>query len=183
MLRIVGGKHRGRRIAAPTGDFARPTTDRVREALFSILTSKDVLADARVLDACAGSGALGLEALSRGAAHVTFFDTSRRALGVISDNIAALGEQATTEVRQADATKPPHAPAPCSLILIDAPYRSDIAERALPALAAAGWFATEALIVIETARDGAPALPIGFHETDRRSYGATQLLFVEYGAE
>ncbi len=181
MLRIVGGKHGGRRIAAPAGDFTRPTSERVREALFSILDSKRVLDSARVLDACAGSGALGLEALSRGAAHVTFFDTSRRALKVVGDNIATLGVTAATEIRQADVTEPPKADAAdvCSLVFVDAPYRSDIAERALPALAAAGWLADGALIVVETERGADLALPEGFSEADRRHYGSTELIFLE----
>ncbi len=183
MLRIVGGRHGGRRIAAPAGDFARPTAERVREALFSILDSKSVLAGARVLDACAGSGALGLEALSRGAAHITFFDTSRRALKIVRENVATLGEASATDLRQADATNPPQAGTAdaCSVVFIDAPYRSDIAERALPALAAAGWLADGALIVVETEKDADLAIPIGFSATDRRSYGSTELHFVEYG--
>jgi len=181
MLRIVGGKHGGRRIAAPAGDFARPTAERVREALFSILDSKGVLAGARVLDGCAGSGALGLEALSRGAAHATFFDTSRRAVKVTADNIATLAEDAATEVRQADVAHAPPAAGACTLIFLDAPYRSGIAERALPALAAAGWLAGGALIVVETERGAALALPDGFSVTERRAYGDTELHFIEYG--
>ena len=182
MLRVVGGRHRGRRIAAPAGDLARPTSERVREALFSILDSKRALDGARVLDGCAGSGALGLEALSRGAAHATFFDTSRRALKAVGENIATLGEEAATDVRQADVTHPPPARAACSLIFLDAPYRSGIAEQALPALAAAGWLADGALIVVETERGAEPTLPDGFSETDSRSYGSTELHFVEYSS-
>jgi 16S rRNA (guanine966-N2)-methyltransferase len=182
MLRIVGGKHGGRRIAAPAGDFARPTSERVREALFSILESKGVLDGARVLDACAGSGALGLEACSRGAAHVTFFDTSRRALKVVEDNIAALGEESETDVRQADVTDPPKPDGAdaCSLAFLDAPYRTGIAERALAALAAAGWLADAALIVVETERGAELTLPNGFSEIECRHYGSTELRFLEY---
>ena len=182
MLRIVGGRHGGRRIATPTGDFARPTTERVREALFSILESKRLLEGSRVLDACAGSGVLGLEALSRGAAHATFFDTSRRAVKVVGDNITTLDEEAATNVHQADVTTPPKADGPdaCSLVFLDAPYRTDIAGRALPAFAAAGWLAEHALIVVETERGADVALPDGFSETDRRSYGSTELHFLEY---
>ena len=148
MLRIVGGKHGGRRIAAPAGDFARPTGERVREALFSILDIKRLLDSVRVLDGCAGSGALGLEALSRGAAHATFFDTNRRALKVVGDNIATLREEASTDIHQADVTDPPKADGAgvCSVVFLDAPYRTDIAESALPALAAAGWLADGAIL-------------------------------------
>jgi len=184
MLRIVGGKHGGRRIATPAGDFARPTSERVREALFSILDSRGVLDGAGVLDACAGSGALGLEALSRGAAHVTFFDSSRRALKVVGDNIATLAEEPSSDLRQADVTNPPKADAAqaCSLVFLDAPYRTDTAEQALAALAAAGWLAEGALTVAETERGADLPLPDGFNETDRRTYGSTELHFVEYGS-
>ena len=181
MLRVIGGRHGGRHIATPAGVSTRPTSDRVREALFSILEAKRPLAGARVLDACAGSGALGLEALSRGAAHATFFDTDRRALKVVEDNIATLAEQTSTDVRNADVTNPPQAMQACSLAFIDAPYRTDIASQALPALAAAGWLAPGALIVVETERGAALPLPEGFNETDRRSYGSTELHFLDYG--
>ncbi len=182
MLRVVGGRHGGRRIAAPAGDFARPTSDRVREALFSILESKQALGGARVLDGCAGSGALGLEALSRGASHVTFFDTSRRALKTVGENVAALGEQSAADIRQADATNPPKAEGSdaCSLVFLDAPYRTDIAERALSALAAAGWLADPALVIVETERNARLELPNGFSESDRRHYGSTELHFLNY---
>ena len=183
MLRIIGGKHGGLRIATPAGDFIRPTSDRVREALFSILDSKHALVGVRVLDGCAGTGALGLEALSRGAAHVTFFDTNRRALNIVNDNIAALDEAAATRVRQADVTTPPMAVADdaCSLVFLDAPYRTDIAERALLSLATAGWLGKNARVVVEAARDAGLALPEGFSETDRRTYGSTGLHFLDYG--
>ncbi len=183
MLRIVGGKHGGRRIAAPAGDFARPTGERVREALFSILDSKRLLDGARVLDGCAGSGALGLEALSRGAAHATFFDTNRRALKVVGDNIATLREEASTDIHQADVTDPPKADGAgvCSVVFLDAPYRTDVAERALPALAAAGWLADGALIVVETERGAELAFIVGFNEIDCRPYGSTELHFLVYG--
>jgi len=180
MLRIIGGRHGGRRIATPAGDLVRPTSDRVREALFSILESKHPLDGARVLDGCAGSGALGLEALSRGAVHATFFDTNRRALKAVGDNIAALGEDAATDIRQADVTNPPRATDACSIVFLDAPYRTDIAGRALPALAAAGWLAEGALIVVEAERGAGLALADGFSETDRRPYGSTELHFLEY---
>jgi 16S rRNA (guanine966-N2)-methyltransferase len=183
MLRIVGGRHGGRRIAAPAGDIARPTSERVREALFSILDSGRVLEGARVLDACAGSGAFGLEALSRGAAHATFFDSSRRALKVVGDNIATLAEETSTDVRQTDVTNPPKADTTdaCALVFLDAPYRTDTAERALAALAAAGWLAEGALIVVETERGADVALIDSFSETERRHYGSTELHFLEYG--
>jgi 16S rRNA (guanine966-N2)-methyltransferase len=182
MLRIIAGRHHGRRIATPTGDTTRPTSDRVREALFNILESKVEIGGAHVLDGCAGSGALGLEALSRGAAYATFFDTDRRALKVIGENIATLNEEKSTDVRNADVTSPPKAIADraCSIVFLDAPYRTDTPARALPALAAAGWLADAALIVVETERGAALPLPGNFNETDRRAYGSTELHFIEY---
>ncbi|NKB48213.1 MAG: 16S rRNA (guanine(966)-N(2))-methyltransferase RsmD [Alphaproteobacteria bacterium] len=181
-MRIIGGKHRGRRITTLPGDATRPTSDRVREALFGILESKYRIDGARVLDGCAGSGALGLEALSRGAAHVTFFDTDRRALQIVTENIATLDVASATDARSLDVTKPPNASQSeaCSIVFLDAPYRTDIAERALPALAAAGWFAVNALIVVETERAAELPLPEGFSENDCRRYGSTELHFVEY---
>lgn len=182
MLRIIGGKHRGRRIATPEGDAVRPTSDRVREALFSILQSKRDITGAHVLDGCAGSGALGLEALSRGAAHATFFDTNRLALKTVNENIATLGEEAATDVRQADVTNPPRAGETdaCSLIFLDAPYRTDIASRALTALAEAGWIAEQGSIVVETESAATLELPDSIRETDLRPYGSTKLHFLEF---
>jgi 16S rRNA (guanine966-N2)-methyltransferase len=182
MLRIIAGRHRGRRIATPAGDATRPTSDRVREALFSILENKIEISGAHVLDGCAGSGALGLEALSRGAVHATFFDTDRRALKIIGENIATLEEEASTDVRNADVTTPPKATADhaCSLVFLDAPYRTDIPARTLPALAAAGWLADSALIVVETERGAVVPLPDNFSEADRRAYGSTELHFITY---
>ena len=116
-MRIVGGSHRGRRLTAPKGDTVRPTSDRAREALFNILTHGHLSADgtsplpgARVLDAFAGSGALGLEALSRGAAYALFIDSDAKACAAIRENAKALGETGNVTVILADATKPPPCP-------------------------------------------------------------------------
>src|SRR5215470_256230 len=155
-MRIVGGKHRGRRIAAPEGHDVRPTSDRAREALFNILEhgpftvdGTSPLIDARVLDVFAGSGALGLEALSRGAAHLTCIETSATARSILRTNAKTLGETARVTVVQADATKPPTAAAPCSLAFLDPPYRSGLAAPALAALAARGWLADGAICMAE----------------------------------
>lgn len=181
-LRIIGGTHRGRRIEIPAGSDARPTGDRVREALFSIITSgigdAPDLRDARVLDACAGSGALGIEALSRGAAHATFFDTDRPARVQIGLNLDALGLSNQADVhRTADATKPPAGTA-CDIVFLDPPYDSDVAQTAPAALAASGWIAPSGLIVIETRRGTAIDCGPGFETVDTRSYGDTSLHFV-----
>jgi len=194
-MRIISGINRGRILAAPEGDITRPTADRVRQALFDALThaawaGRDRLIGARVLDGFAGTGALGLEALSRGALHATFLETSRPALQALRANIAICKAEAATTVIPADATKPPRASAPASLIFLDPPYaklaapdpeaepeppEAGIIPRTVAALAAAGWIAPEALLVAETARAApAPELP-GWELVDERAHGAAML--------
>lgn len=179
-IRIIAGTHRGRMIEVPPGDVSRPTGARVREALFSILQHiAPGVPESTVLDACAGSGALGFEALSRGAAHVTFFDTERTARETISDTAEYLGFDGITAIQRADVRHPPmNRKGPVDLIFLDPPYDSDIAAHAPPALAAAGWIGPESLLVIET-RQTAPVLPeSGFTVVDSRTYGATALFFM-----
>ena len=182
-MRIVGGVHKGRRLTVPSGDAVRPTTDRVREALFSMLTSGryggDRVRDARVLDAFAGSGALGLEALSRGAAHATFIDNAGTAAAAISANIALLGLDAQSRVIRADSTRPPPAPAASDLIFLDPPYHSESATAALVALSSAGWIAAHALVVLECDSRTEFTPPGGFAEVVSRRYGRTCLTFVQ----
>ncbi|MFC5354376.1 16S rRNA (guanine(966)-N(2))-methyltransferase RsmD [Azospirillum himalayense] len=188
-MRIVGGKHRGRRLAAPGGSDTRPTTDRTRESLFNILShadwgpdGADLLEGAVVVDAFCGTGALGLEALSRGAAHASFLDVGRAALDAVRANVAALGEGANTAILRADATRPPPPPLrPCTLGFLDPPYSQDLAPRALAGLAKAGWLAPGAVLVVEVAgRDPLP-LPPGFADLDERRYGDTRVQFLRYG--
>ena len=187
-MRIVGGRHRGRRLAAPPGDAVRPTSDRAREALFNILEHGSFaaggsrLAEKRVLDAFAGTGALGLEALSRGARHVSFIEQASEARKLLARNIAALGEQERATILPGDATAPPRAPAPVALALLDPPYGKGLGAKALAALAAAGWFAPDTLIVLEIGAKEVPALPDGFTLRDDRRYGAARLLFIETSA-
>ena len=129
-MRIVGGSHRGRVLNAPEGRDTRPTLDRVREALFSILSHASrwydddfhPLYDGVILDAYAGSGALGLEALSRGASKAVFFDTDRKAIAVIGQNITDLRVRYPARAQRADSTKPPRATAPASMAVLDSPY-------------------------------------------------------------
>ncbi len=156
-MRIVAGAFRGRRLAAPPGQATRPTADRVRQALFDMLlhapwAGREAVEGGHVLDAFAGTGALGLEALSRGAAHATFLETSRTALSTLRANIAACHAESRTTVHEADALRPPRGRA-CGLIFLDPPYGQDLVPRALTALAEAGWMAPGALIVAETARE------------------------------
>ncbi|HYM71387.1 MAG TPA: 16S rRNA (guanine(966)-N(2))-methyltransferase RsmD [Stellaceae bacterium] len=183
-MRIVGGRHRGRRLIAPPGDAVRPTSDRAREALFNILSHGDFaaaglpFADENVLDAFAGTGALGLEALSRGAAAVAFIETDRVALAALRKNLAALDEEDAAYVVAGDATHPPRAPYACAVAFLDPPYRSGIAAPALTALAGAGWLAPRAIAVVEIAAGEAFAAPEGFAMIDERVYGAAKLVFL-----
>jgi 16S rRNA (guanine966-N2)-methyltransferase len=182
-MRIIGGALRGRRLAAPPGEATRPTADRVRQALFDMLGHAEWAADslegARVLDAFAGTGALGLEALSRGAAEGFFFETDAAARRVLAANIASCGLGARARVMAADATRPPSG-TECSLVLLDPPYAEvGIAGRAVAALAAAGWIGAGALIVLEAAaKTDPPAL--GALVAERR-HGAARLLFFRAG--
>ncbi len=179
-MRIVAGRHRGRVLQAPSGPQTRPTADRVREALFNIIAhGAPSLAGERVLDAFAGSGALGFEALSRGAGHVTFMESDGAALAVIFANAKKLGVLDQVTVQRLDATKPPKAPTPCRLVLMDPPYKSGLARPALAALQAQGWLAADALVVVEVAAGEPFASPVaGLAIADERTYGAARLVFL-----
>jgi 16S rRNA (guanine966-N2)-methyltransferase len=182
-MRIVGGKHRGRRIAAPPGDTVRPTSERAREALFNILAHGRFAAarafeDARVLDVFAGTGAFGLEALSRGARFATFIEKDRQARDALAANIKTLGESGRTRLLAADATAPPRADGAYDLVFLDPPYRSGLAAPALEALWRTGWIAAHALIVVELAARGGFEPPDGFIALEERRYGAGRLVFL-----
>jgi 16S rRNA (guanine966-N2)-methyltransferase len=183
-MRVVGGRHRGRRLVAPPGDTVRPTSDRAREAMFNILSHGDFaaagspFADENVLDAFAGTGALGIEALSRGAARAVFIETDREALRALRQNLAALDEEDAADVVSGDATRPPRAPFACALALLDPPYRSGLATPALTALAAMGWLTPRAIAVIEIAADEGFSPPDGFTLGNERKYGAAKLIFL-----
>ncbi|MGE5506526.1 MAG: 16S rRNA (guanine(966)-N(2))-methyltransferase RsmD [Actinomycetota bacterium] len=181
-MRIVAGRHKGRRLAAPDGRDTRPTADRARQALFDVLAHSDrvELDGALVVDAFAGSGALGLEALSRGAARACFLETGAPALAALRANIAALGEEAAATVLRADATRPPPAPAACTLALLDPPYGKGLAEPTLTALAQAGWLADGALAVVELAAADPFIPPPGFETVDERRWGAARVMFAVY---
>lgn len=180
-MRIVGGKHRGRPLAAPGGRSVRPTSDRVRQAVFDILCHWALTDDpspvngAQVLDICCGTGAMGLEALSRGAAHCTFIDADRSALAIVRQNAAALGEAARADVRQSDAASLPRATKPASLIFLDPPYRAALVEPVLTSVVRQGWAAPDAIVVVETARADSPPDPVGFVPLDERLYGTTRI--------
>ena len=186
-MRIVGGRHRGRRLWVPPGDAIRPTSDRAREALFNILAHGRLaenglpFADAVVLDAFAGAGALGLEALSRGAAEAVFIERDRDALAALRRNIESLGETGRSRIIAGDAARPPRAAAACALAFLDPPYRSGLAGPALLALAEAGWLTADALVAIElAAREELPPAE-GFTLIDQRRYGAAQIVLLRRG--
>jgi 16S rRNA (guanine966-N2)-methyltransferase len=186
-MRIVAGRHRGRRLLAPPGETVRPTSDRAREALFNILSHGQMAAEgipfagAAVLDAFAGTGALGLEALSRGAAEAAFIEQDREALATLRQNIAALGEGGRSRIFPGDATRPPRAPSACELVFLDPPYRSGLAAAALTALDAAGWLVPHALAIVELAPREVLVPPTGFFPVDERVYGAARLVFLRRG--
>jgi 16S rRNA (guanine966-N2)-methyltransferase len=181
-MRIVGGELRGRTLLAPKSQSIRPTADRLREALFNILTHSydDAVEGARVLDLFAGTGALGLEALSRGAAFVLFVDDGAEARALLRGNVDALGAGGATKVYRRDATRlgPAYPMEPFSLVFLDPPYGKGLAEQALVSARDGGWLTSGVLIVVEEAVDSGFAAPAGFAEIERRDYGDTQLVFL-----
>jgi 16S rRNA (guanine966-N2)-methyltransferase len=183
-VRIVGGQFKGRALKAPDGRDTRPTSDRAREAVFNILEHADWspgLEGARVLDLFAGSGALGFEALSRGAGFALFVETDASARGAIRDNIEALELFGVTRIHRRDATdlgpKPAGLNEPFDLVFLDPPYGKGLGERALRRLHENGWTTLDALIVYECGADEAPT-PSGFAVLDERAYGAAKVLFL-----
>ncbi len=174
-MRIVGGRLRGRTLAAPKSQAIRPTADRLRESLFNILIHSygDPVTGARVLDLFAGTGALGLEALSRGAAFALFVDDGAEARALLRQNVEALGLAAATRIfLRRDATKlgPAHPVAPFGLVFLDPPYGKGLAERALVSAREGGWLIPDALIVVEEAAEAKFVAPEGYDEIERRRY-------------
>jgi 16S rRNA (guanine966-N2)-methyltransferase len=180
-MRVVGGRLRGRVLAAPKSAAIRPTADRLRESLFNILVHAygDPMTEARVLDLFAGTGALGIEAASRGAAFALFVDDGAEARALIRENVAALGLGGVTRIFRRDATKlgPAHPVEPFSLAFLDPPYGKGLATAALVSARQGGWLTHGALIVVEEAAKSAFALPAGFSELERRVYDDTQFVF------
>jgi 16S rRNA (guanine966-N2)-methyltransferase len=183
-MRIVGGRLRGRALAAPTSQAIRPTADRLREALFNILVHAygDPITGARVLDLFAGTGALGLEALSRGAAFALFIDDAAEARALLRENVAALGLGGVTRIFRRDACKlgMAHPVEPFSLAFLDPPYGRGLAEAALASARAGGWLTPDALIVVEEAASAGFAPPAGFDEVERRRYDDTALIVLRH---
>lgn len=184
-MRITGGFLGGRTLSAPSGITTRPTTDRVREALFDIIAHHDwgehignPLKDRIVLDAFAGTGALGLECISRGASQCVFFEKDRNALKCLRDNITALNVADKCKTLPLDVLRPPKTESPCSLIFLDPPYRKKLIPKALEALNLARWIAPQALIVAETSMGEALEIPAPLKLIFARNYGDTTLHFL-----
>lgn len=183
-MRVVGGRLRSRPIAGPKSDGLRPTADRLRETLFNILVHAygDPVMGARVLDLFAGTGALGIEAVSRGAAYVLFVDDGVEARSLLRNNTETLGLGGVTRIFRRDATKlgPVYPLEPFSLAFLDPPYGKGLAEKALAAAHAGGWFVPNALVVVEEAADAGFAAPDGFTELERRRYDDTEFVFLRH---
>lgn len=174
-MRIIAGEWRGRKLVAPAGSQTRPTADRTRETLFSMLASRIGSFDGlRVADLYAGSGALGFEALSRGAAHATFVEADRAALRAIEANVAALGASDRSAVRAASVSALP-ASEPFDLVFADPPYQPGSGTAAAEAVAKAGWLAPGGWMAVESQRGGAVAPPSGWEIDAERDVGRARL--------
>ena len=186
-MRIVGGEFRGRPLATPRSSAIRPTTDRTREAVFNVLAHRfaEHLDGARVLDLFAGTGALGIEAVSRGAAFTLFVDNGAEARALLRNNVEALGLGGVTKVYRRDATNlgPVHPMEPFSLAFLDPPYGKGLAEKALVSLRDGAWLTPGALLVVEETKVSAIAVPEGFEELERRAYDDTEFVFLRAGAQ
>ena len=185
-MRIIGGQFRGRSLVTPKGQGTRPTADRTREALFNVLAARDDFSfdGARVIDLFAGSGALGLEAMSRGGAWCLFVETDAGARGAIRDNIEALGLFGVTRIHRRSAAslgvKPASAGAPFTLAFLDPPYEKGLVLPALETLRDGAWLGDGAIVIVEQGKNETPAAVTDFTEIDRRAYGAAQIGLYRY---
>ena len=181
-MRVVGGRLKGRNLASPGSREIRPTADRLRESVFNILVHAygNPVEGARVLDLFAGTGALGIEAISRGAAFALFVDNGAEARALLRNNVEALGLGGVTKVFRRDATDlgPAHPLPPFSLAFLDPPYGKALAETALASLRDGGWLVPGAHLVVEEANAAAFSAPEGFEELERRAYDDTEFVFL-----
>jgi 16S rRNA (guanine966-N2)-methyltransferase len=184
-MRVVGGRLKGRSLASPASRDIRPTADRLRESLFNILIHAydDPIGGARVLDLFAGTGALGIEAISRGAKFALFVDNGAEARALMRNNVEALGLGGVTKVYRRDATQlgPAHPVEPFSLVFLDPPYAMGLADKALASLRDGGWLTPGALLIVEEAKAAAFTAPESFEELERRAYDDTELVFLRAG--
>lgn len=176
-IRIIGGRYRSKRLASPTDQTIRPTSERAREALFNILDHAGRVADARFLDLFCGSGAVGLEAFSRGAGNVWLID---RDTALASTNADTLGRPPNVHVKRMDAARLGRAPCRFDVVFLDPPYRSGLAPTVMSALAE-GWLTDGALVIVELAAKESLDPPPGFALEDERRYGAAKFLFLKQG--
>lgn len=185
-VRIVGGEFRGRSIAAPKTSSIRPTTDRTRESLFNILSHAhpEALDGVRVLDLFAGTGALGLEALSRGCRTALFVESGVEGRGVIQKNIETLGLQGRARLFRRDATKlgPAGTSGPFALVFADPPYGRELGEKALVSAARGGWLEDGALVILEEVAGAQPDPGEAFTFLESRAFGDTTMRFFRYNA-
>ena len=181
-MRVVAGRLKGRSLASPSSRDIRPTADRLRESVFNILMHAydDPIQDARVLDLFAGTGALGIEAVSRGAKFALFVDNGAEARALLRNNVEALGLGGVTRIFRRDATHlgPAHPVEPFSLVFLDPPYGKGLGEKALAPLQEGGWLAPGALLIVEEAKAAAFVTPEGFEELERRAYDDTEFVFL-----
>ena len=181
-MRVVGGRLKGRNLVSPSSREIRPTADRLRESVINILVHaySNPIQGARVLDLFAGTGALGIEAISRGAAFALFVDNGAEARALLRNNVEALGLGGVTKVFRRDATNlgPAHPLEPFALVFLDPPYAKGLAEKALASLRDGGWLTPAALLVVEEAKAAAFAAPDGFEELERRMYDDTEFVLL-----
>src|SRR3954453_4295538 len=182
-MRVVGGRLKGRTLASPSSREIRPTADRLRESLFNILVHAygNPIDGARVLDLFAGTGALGIEAISRGAKFALFIDNGAQARALLRANVEALGLGGATKVFRRDATDlgPAHPVEPFSLVFLDPPYGKGLSEKALLSLRDGGWLLAGALAVVEEAKASEIKAPEGCEELERRAYDDTEFVFLQ----
>jgi 16S rRNA (guanine966-N2)-methyltransferase len=183
-VRVIAGKWRGKKLETPAGNDIRPTSDRARGAIFNVLTHGKpaatgfLLKNATVLDAFAGTGAMGLEALSRGAKHASFMENANKSIEVLRANIDTCGAQHESDIQRADAANPPTAGRACSLILMDPPYGKELLGPSMEALSVAGWMAAGAICCAELGK-GEVFDPLrGFEILDDRRYGAARIIIL-----
>lgn len=183
-MRVIAGEFGGRRLINPTDNTVRPTSDRVRESMFAILASSypEAFDETRVLDVFAGTGALAIEALSRGAQYAHFIEQSPQSIALIKDNIDTLGIAKQTKIQRADATRlRPLGKLPSfNLIFADPPYAKGLAEKALTCLVEGGWLAPQAIVIIEEKANVTVIKPDGFFALDQRKFGDTNVVFWRY---
>ena len=182
-MRVVGGRLKGRNLASPSSRDIRPTADRLRESVFNILMHAydNPIEGARALDLFAGTGALGIEAVSRGAAFALFVDNGTEARALLRNNVEALGLGGVTKVFRRDASDlgPAHPVEPFSLVFLDPPYGKGLGEKALISLRDGKWLTPGALLVVEEAKAAQFVAPDGFTELERRAYDDTEFVFLK----